>query len=257
MNTHARPLQQGGLVFFHFIQTQMCYAYASNFDRENLKARYGLHDVPLSGYHFFNSAFTRPLLPVITDSSCLLLSWGLVPHWAKTPEQAAELAKRGFNARGETLPEKPMFRDAFRHGRCLVPATGFYEWRTEGTSKYPFFIYPKDADIFSLAAIAQINTDQDTGEIQGSFAIVTKAADSKMGWIHNSKRRMPLILQAEEERQWLEGSDTQAMEILLHNTAPAYSAHPVGKRASQARMNRDVAEVQQKADYPALTLPWA
>jgi putative SOS response-associated peptidase YedK len=238
----------------------MCYAYATHFDRNKLKQRYGLADVPLSGYHFFNSAFNRPLLPVITGlhpASIHLLSWGLVPHWVRNPEQADEMARRGFNARAETVVEKPMFRDAFRNGRCLIPASGFYEWRTEGKNKFPFFIYPLSPDgICSLAGICTLKTDPDTGEEAGSFSILTAAADDRMAWIHNSKVRMPLILHKEDETAWLEGNDADANTIIQRGASEEYAAYPVSKLASSARTNRDTAEVCEPFTYPELNLPW-
>lgn len=238
----------------------MCYAYATHFDRNKLKQRYGLADVPLSGYHFFNSAFNRPLLPVITGlhpASLHLLSWGLVPHWARNEEQADEMARRGFNARSETVAEKPMFRDAFRKGRCLVPAAGFYEWRTEGSTKYPFFIYPVSEDgICSLAGICTLKTDPETGEEEGSFSILTAPADARMAWIHNSKLRMPLILRKEDEAAWLDGNEAEANALIQRGASDDYAAFPVSRLASSARSNRDIAEVCEPFTYPELNFPW-
>lgn len=238
----------------------MCYAYATHFDRNKLKQRYGLADVPLSGYHFFNSAFNRPLLPVITGlhpGSLHLLQWGLVPHWARTPEQAEEMARRGFNARAETVAEKPMFRDAFHKRRCLVPAAGYYEWRSEGNAKFPFFIHPVSEDgIFSLAGICTLHMDRETGEESGSFSILTAPADERMAWIHNSKLRMPLILQEADESQWLEGSDADAQALIHLGAAGNYAAYPVSRLASSARSNRDVPEVCEPFNYNELSLPW-
>jgi len=238
----------------------MCYAYATHFDRNKLKQRYGLADVPLSGYHFFNSAFNRPLLPVITSlhpAGIHLLHWGLVPHWVRNAEQAVEMARRGFNARSETVAEKPMFRDAFRRGRCLIPAAGFYEWRSEGSAKYPFFIHPVSEDrICSLAGICSLKTDPETGEESGSYSILTAPADARMAWIHNSKLRMPLILRRHDEAAWLEGGDTEAEAIIEKGASDEYDAYPVSKLASSARSNRDTAEVCEPFTYPELNPPW-
>src|SRR5438270_461293 len=75
--------------------------------------------------------------------------WGLIPHWAKD----SAIGNRLANARGESLAERPAFRDAFRQWRCLVPASGFYEWQTRAGRKYPWYIRPLDAELFALAGI--------------------------------------------------------------------------------------------------------
>src|SRR5947199_4324838 len=75
--------------------------------------------------------------------------WGLIPHWAKDPSIGNKLA----NARGESLAERPAFRDAFRRSRCLVPASGFYEWQSVAGRKQPWYFMPTDAKLFALAGI--------------------------------------------------------------------------------------------------------
>jgi putative SOS response-associated peptidase YedK len=81
-----------------------------------------------------------------------LYRWGLIPGWAKDPSIGNKLA----NARGETVAEKPSFRSAFKRWRCLVPASGFYEWKLIGGKKQPYYIRPKGAELFGLAGISRV-----------------------------------------------------------------------------------------------------
>ena len=96
-----------------------------------------------------------------TEREVTTLKWGLVPFWAKDPKVGYRL----INARSETAHEKPSFREAFKHRRCLVPADGFYEWRNEGKRKQPYHIGLKDNGGFLMAGLWDRWIDQDTGEV--------------------------------------------------------------------------------------------
>ena len=77
------------------------------------------------------------------------LTWGLIPHWAKDPAKL----KPQINARSETVGEKPFFRDAFKRSRCVVPASGYYEWAKKESGKQPYYIHGKDSSLLSLAGV--------------------------------------------------------------------------------------------------------
>jgi putative SOS response-associated peptidase YedK len=237
----------------------MCYSYATNFNKAKLKDRLNLEQVPAAGMHYFVSAFSRPLLPVITgehSERIELMHWGLIPSWVKNRKQAEELSARAFNARGETLAEKPMFREAFRQHRCLVPAAGFYEWREQDGHKYPFFIKLAEDEVMIFGGLWAEWVDPETGELVHSFNIVTCAANDMLTYIHNGKLRMPLILDKQHEDVWLHGSEAQASACIKPYRDPNLEAFPVSKLASMARHNRDVPEVQEPCSYDELQLPW-
>ncbi len=149
--------------------------------------------------------------------------WGLMPHWAKDTKVRAMI-----NARGETVAEKPFFRTAFEYGRCLIPATGYYEWRTENKVKQPYLIHlPGDAPTFEPYAMAGIMS---YNKILGTrtFAIVTLAADQSVADIHN---RMPVILNSDALAAWV-NSDTSkddALELLQENRGADLVYYPVSK----------------------------
>ncbi len=141
------------------------------------------------------------LVPAVraTDEGCelVLLKWGLIPSWSKDAKIGQKLA----NARSETVAEKPSFRSAFKHRRCLIPASGFYEWQKRGTGrKQPFFISLRDGEPFSFAGLWECWHSSE-GEVVESCTILTTTANEVMQPIHE---RMPVILGPSAEEQWLD-----------------------------------------------------
>ncbi|WP_421830908.1 SOS response-associated peptidase [Larkinella sp.] len=132
-----------------------------------------------------------------------LFQWGLLPAWV-TEDKAAELSNMTLNAREDTIFEKPSFRDSIGSKRCLLLIDGFYEWRHEGKQKIPYYITVTDQKPFALGCIYSVWKNQPT------FSIVTTKANPLMEYIHNTKKRMPLILSREEERRWLDPDLTKA-----------------------------------------------
>ena len=125
--------------------------------------------------------------------------WGLVPRWTKSLEA---LKAKPINARSETASSSPMFRDAFRSGRCLVPGSGFYEWQGSKPPKQPWFIHAADQEILSFAGLWSQWKQPDGAELR-TFAILTTDANATVQPIHN---RMPCILHPDEEAAWLDES---------------------------------------------------
>jgi putative SOS response-associated peptidase YedK len=136
-----------------------------------------------------------------------LLRWGLVPHWAKDPTIGNRLA----NARGESVAEKPAFREAFRKRRCLVPADGFYEWKTEGRTKQPYYFSRVSGEPLALAGLWESWRAPD-GSILRTVGLITTAANALMEPIHE---RMPVILEPEDWAGWLEGPVEQASRLIV------------------------------------------
>ena len=151
----------------------------------------------------FNPRYNIPPgtnIPVIRQSSegkrvLHLLRWGLVPHWAKDPSIGAKLN----NARGESVAEKPSFRSAFKQRRCLIPASGFFEWKAEGKIKQPYYISLKNGEPMAMAGLWESWTAPD-GSILRTVCIVTTAANALMAPIHD---RMPVIISPDKWQDWL------------------------------------------------------
>ena len=145
-----------------------------------------------------------------------------------------------FNARAETVAEKPSFRNAYRRRRCLVPASGFYEWRLENGRKQPYCCH-LDRRLFSMAGIWEHWQDADGNEIR-SCAILTTDAQGAMRELH---QRMPVYIAPEDYQAWLHcaGDDTTEADRLLRDTAPDYQYYAVGTAVSNSRNEgRDLIE---------------
>lgn len=151
------------------------------------------------------NGFAHPKTMVITHHATDTLQcfeWGLIPHWAKDDT----IQKNTLNARIETVHEKPSFRKAASN-RCIIPADGFFEWQwldPKGKSKQRYQLHISDDQLFAFAGIWSTWVDVQTGEIRNTYSILTTAAQGLMEEIHNSKKRMPVILQPEFEMEWLE-----------------------------------------------------
>lgn len=157
-----------------------------------------------------------------------LLKWGLVPHWSKDPSLGAKLN----NARGETVSEKPSFRDAFKRRRCLVPASGFYEWKTEGKAKQPYFIHYKSEEPLAMGGLWESWRDEE-GKILRTFCIITTGPNAVMEPIHD---RMPVLIQPKDFARWLspEVEGSRLMELIAPAPADAMEAWPVSKAVSRS-----------------------
>ena len=130
--------------------------------------------------------------------------WGLIPHWAKD----AAIGYKTINARGETVAVKPAFRAAFRQRRCLVPATGFYEWKVQGGGKQPYLIRMKSGALFSFAGLWE-SWPGPEGEVR-TFTIITTEPNALMARIHD---RMPVIVPRAQYASWLDPALRDPAEI--------------------------------------------
>jgi putative SOS response-associated peptidase YedK len=186
---------------------------------------------------FHASGFSHPKLLIYTNRSPHfpeVASWGLVPHWIQDREQFQKFWNHTLNARGETLFEKPSFRDAAIDQRCVIYIDGFYEHHHFKGKSYPYYIHPKKGGAMALAGLWNEWTDRATGEILNTFTIVTTEGNSLMTKIHNNPKlsgpRMPLILSLEAEEKWLSPIDQKNIEKLIHPyNHEALEAYTVGK----------------------------
>jgi putative SOS response-associated peptidase YedK len=204
----------------------MCGRYALHASPEVVALQFALDDAP----QFKASYNVCPgtditVVRVARDGRRVALQhrWGLIPHWAKDPSIGNKLA----NARGESLLERPAFRDAFRRWRCLVPASGFYEWQSVAGRKHPWYFAPRDAALFALAGITSLWNGV------RSVSLITTAPNALMQPIHD---RMPVLVAPGDYGAWLEPADqdVQALMALVRPyPADAMSARPVSPRVSR------------------------
>jgi len=183
------------------------------------------------------------LVPIVRiggegERELALHRWGLVPHWMKDPRRGA----RFINARAETVATTPAFRDAFRQRRCLVPASGFYEWTLEPSAggKQPHWIHPPaggfdggvDGTILTFAGLWAWHPGDDRGPLL-SFTVLTTEASAALASIHD---RMPVILPPEARGLWLDrGAGVAELDPLLRPYAGPLRHHPVGRAVNHVR----------------------
>ena len=157
-----------------------------------------------------NIAPTEPVLIIRHDlrhqREAALVRWGLIPSWVKNPAEFSTL----INARSETVTVKPSFRGAIRHKRCIVPATGFYEWAGERGRKVAHLIAPREGGILGLAGLWEHWLGPDGSEIE-TMAILTTAANATVARIHD---RMPVILAPDDFELWLDCRPGTADEVV-------------------------------------------
>ena len=144
--------------------------------------------------------------------------WGLIPFWAKD----RKMAHRTINARVETVREKPSFRHCFRRRRCLIPASGFYEWHTLGELKQPHYISRRNGKMLAFAGLWDLW--EQNGELVESCSILTMAANDFMRPIHE---RMPVILEKRDYETWLDCSSENPSRILQQYPSSKMQSWPV------------------------------
>jgi putative SOS response-associated peptidase YedK len=204
--------------------------------------------------YYFVSGFAHPALPVVKHDGIFLYEWGLIPLWSKDSAFANEIRTKTLNAVGETVFETPSFRNCITKKRCLLGINGFFEWREFNKAKYPYFIKTKKNEIFSLGCIYERWVDKSTGEIRDTFSIITTAANPLMEKIHNTKKRMPLIISPENEQKWVsEGSTKDEVATLIKPyNANDLEAYTISKTVNSARNERNVSEITDPVEYPEL-----
>lgn len=189
----------------------MCGRDYSTYTDEELEMRYlnknrkwnwpTISQVPLFKPNYNMCPTQKGLVLNVFDGSLGFreMRWGLVPAWAGTIKDADKYSM--INAKCEEIAEKRSYKAAYQKRRCIVPLTGFYEWKRSADKKRPFAIHMKDNSIMSVAAVWEHWIGKESGEIVDSFALITTSPNTLMEKIHN---RMPVILDPKDEAQWLD-----------------------------------------------------
>jgi len=161
---------------------------------------------------FLVNGFEHPPMPVITDAKpdeIQFLRWGIIPHWVKDKETAHSIRNNTLNAKSETIFEKASFKHSIKNKRCLILCSGFFEWQKVKGKKYPYYISLQNDEVFVFGGIWSSWTDTESGEIINTYAVITVEANELVGKIHNTKKRMPLILEPEKALQWIDKNSTE------------------------------------------------
>lgn len=160
--------------------------------------------------------FDFPEFPVVIGNPEITVQtarWGLIPHWCNDPVKQQMLRNQTLNARIESLQDKPAFRGALEKGRCIVPITGYYEFKHFGKRAIPHFIYPSNGETLWFAGLV----DEVGHDSMRTFSIVTTRANAMASAIHNKAQsdgpRMPLLLDYSNAETWLMDSPSSALEM--------------------------------------------
>lgn len=212
----------------------VCGRFTLSAEEKELALRFTLVTLPqlLARYNLVPS---EPVLAIRqnehrNEREPTFLNWGLIPFWAKDISIGQKMA----NARSETAAEKPAFRGPMRHHRCLIPATGFYEWKRIGNQKLPHLFRKEDHSTFAMAGLWEHWGSPDGSEIQ-TCTILTTSANALMSPIHH---RMPVIIEEKDYDRWLDPNLQQPRklnDLLQPPKENALICHPVSTEVNNPR----------------------
>lgn len=233
----------------------MCGRYASSRSPEDLVEEFEVvadrTPAPLAAD--YNVAPTKEVYAVVErpptkdspeppERQLRVLTWGLVPSWAKDPS----IGNRMINARMETVADKPAYKRAFAVRRCLLPADGYFEWYpTSQTTKagkpvkQPFFIRPADGGVLAMAGLYEIwrdpsRAEDDPERFRWTCTVLTTEAEDSLGHIHD---RMPLMVERDRWSQWLDPRVGGELSLLVPAAPGSLEAYPVSKAVGNVRNN--------------------
>jgi putative SOS response-associated peptidase YedK len=221
----------------------MCGRYILSASPQEIAEHFDLREVPPFPPRW-NIAPTQ-VVPVVRETQegereCVLLRWGLIPFWSKDPS----IGSRMINARAESCTDKPAYRNAFKRRRCLVPVSGFYEWKPEGKWKQPYVFRLQDAPVFALGGLWEQWRSPEGDAVQ-TFTIITTGANEAISAYHE---RMPLVIARPDYEEWL--SSPNPGELLKPWSGGEFEIFPVSRRVNNVE-NDDAALVAPLAEKKA------
>jgi putative SOS response-associated peptidase YedK len=212
----------------------MCGRFYLDVTPEDIQDHFGL-PAPVQLTPHYNIAPSQSIAAIILEGDrreLVRLHWGLIPSWAKDKK----FAYRTINARAESIETKPSFRSAFKYRRCLIPASGFYEWQATSQGKQPYCICSNNGAPFAFAGLYE-HWKSNTGEQIDSCTIVVTEAKGSIATIHD---RMPVILSPDNYATWLDKETKDAAilkPLLIANEMDNIALYPVSKRVNSPKNN--------------------
>ncbi len=206
----------------------MCGRFTQRYTWEELHRLYRLTQSARNLQPRYNICPTDPIDVIVPGDGALAvvpMRWQLIPPWWKKPLKDLPAT---FNARAETVAEKPMFRDAFKRSRCLIPASGYYEWQTTPNGKQPYYITSANGPVLTIAGLWTDWRDRVNDETLTTCTMIITEANSFISAIHD---RMPVLLDQENADAWLSGD--AGLELLKPAPEDALRMWPVSRRVSK------------------------
>jgi putative SOS response-associated peptidase YedK len=225
----------------------MCYHLSFHSNKEKLATKHGwtlfadIKERP----RFHINAFHFPKISVLQQENPLCLKeafWGLIPSFIKTINEANAFRLNTINARSESLFEKPSYKHQILGKKCVVIADGFFEWQQNNQQKKPYYISAKNNELLLFAGVYNEWLNPETGELIPTCSIITKEADLLMSTIHNSKKRMPALLNENEYKVWLNTEDKQTIRHLLQ-VKEEHHLHAIPVKINVTKNESDNSEV--------------
>jgi putative SOS response-associated peptidase YedK len=211
----------------------MCGRFTRNYTWAQIHAMYSLTSPASNLQPRFNICPTDTIDAVV-DHQLVSMRWGLIPAWWGKPLKEFKLAT--FNARAETVAEKPMFRSAFKNSRCLIPASGYYEWQTTPEGKQPFYFTRRDDQVMTIAGLWSGWVENTSGETVKSCTILITAPSKFVADVHD---RMPVILEPKNFERWEHGNAKDAAALMRPAAEDVLQMWPVSRRVNSSRADGD------------------
>jgi len=228
----------------------MCGRFTRMYTWQELVELYHLSTPPWSNLEpRFNICPTNTIDAVVRgdeERALIPMRWGLIPSWWKKPLNEMRLAT--FNARSESVAEKPMFAESFARRRCLIPASGYYEWLTTPAGKQPYYFTRRDRQTITIAGVQDGWTDPDSGERMRSCSMIITAANKFVSGIHD---RMPVILESKDFEQWERGNVMDAAALMKPAGDDLLDKRLVSRRVNSSRADASDATLIE-AEEPIL-----
>lgn len=244
----------------------MCYHFADDDTEEYIEwycNQHGIKKYYWRGNYYVNGYDHKKNVVHAQGATELQeMEWGLIPFWFKPKTDVKEIQDQTLNATCEFVFERASYKHLIKKRKCLIFIKYFYEWRhITPKNKIPYLIgvrneeMPHEFKPFTLGGICDTWTDTKTGEIKDTFSVITTPANSMMEIIHNSKKRMPLIIGAENHNEWLNATEPEAIKkLMVPFPSERMKAHPISKNISQRGTEKNIPETLLAQEYEEVAM---
>ncbi len=228
-------------------ELKWCFKTLTGFDADGVRRYYE------NGFDYLPT----PIITVGAPEEFKLFTWGLIPFFMSDREKAMQLRTSTLNCVSEEMYNTPSYREAAKNAqRCLIPVSGFYEWRwldEKGTVKIPYYVTFRDQKVRSMAGLYSRWKDKTTDHYHYTYTVLTTRANTILEYVHNNKMRMPVFIGKENEKDWLNKdlSKDDVLNLCQPSKDPDMRAYTVSKLLTTRNINNNVPAVRNPMNYEA------